>query len=394
MAAESPGPPRIGLALGGGGARGYAHVGVLQVLEESGIRPDVVAGTSIGALVGAAYLGGSLAQLTAEMLGIRLHEIPTLLSPSWSLSGLFSGRTVLEKISAHLGTDRIENLPRPFATVAVDIQTGTPTTFSRGDIKKAIRASLSIPGLSTPVMDGERVLVDGGVMEPLPVRATRELGADIVIAVDLFGESLPLPPPAEPKRDQGLAAHLQSAVAYLRARVHGEYETEDTGRAETSTKPLAAPNLLEVIERTSVINQRQLTGRSLGNALHPASGAYGDLRGPLMASRGTSRNEKAGDHQPQSDDRTGGVKHYERQHGGLLRIAQKGQQQTADERQRQNEQGAVKDQVLGAGMDTGHQRADCRQGQQCVQQCKPGRRALHANDPSKHIAAQADCHDE
>ena len=178
-----PRPPRIGLALGGGAARGFAHIGVLQVLEEQGIKPDLIVGTSAGSVVAALYAAG---RTPTEMASMAMTMDESSIT-DW----VFPGRSVLKgealaKFVRNLtGGKQIEQMRLPLGVVAADLQSGQPILFRRGDPGTAVRASSSVPGVFTPVKIGEREYVDGGVVSPIPVRYARQMGAEVVIAVDI-----------------------------------------------------------------------------------------------------------------------------------------------------------------------------------------------------------------
>jgi NTE family protein len=177
---------RVGLALGSGGARGWAHLGVLQALKERGIQVDYVAGTSMGSLVGA-FLAADredvLRELAQNLDWKRLR--PFFWEVSLSRSGLTDGRKLLEEFRKMLGLREFRELDLPFRAVATDLDTGGEVVLSSGNLLQAVRASISIPGLFSPVRVGRRLLVDGGLVNPVPVSVAREMGAQIVIAVDV-----------------------------------------------------------------------------------------------------------------------------------------------------------------------------------------------------------------
>jgi len=178
---------KLGLALGSGGARGSAHVGVLRVLEENGIRPDVIAGASMGAEVGGAYAAGvSVEELEALWRTMHVGRVMRTLLPTIPWAGWSSGAEVVRFVRRLVGDVQIEDLPLPFAAVATDLSSGLPHPITKGSLATAIRASLSIPGLFTPVWLDGRLLVDGGVSNPVPVDVARSLGADVVIGVDVL----------------------------------------------------------------------------------------------------------------------------------------------------------------------------------------------------------------
>jgi NTE family protein len=176
---------KIGLALGSGSARGLAHIGVLRAIEESGIKIDLIAGSSIGALVGAVYAGGELNALESSFKTFGWKKLVSLFDLVLPKSGLMDGKKVMEFVSSHLIIKEIEALPIPFQAVATDILTAEEILISEGDIANAIRASIAVPGIFTPVYDAGRILVDGGLVDPVPVSVVRAMGADFVIAIDL-----------------------------------------------------------------------------------------------------------------------------------------------------------------------------------------------------------------
>jgi len=176
---------KVGLALGGGSARGVAHIGVIDALVEEGIPIDIVAGTSIGAMVGAGFAAGKHEELKEFALSLDKWKLLTFFDPSNPFSGLVEGKKVTDYFGEKVGYSNIEDLPLRFAAVCCDYATGERVVLDHGPIVRSVRASMSVPGLFTPARVGGKVLIDGGVVEPVPVRTARELGADVVIAVDL-----------------------------------------------------------------------------------------------------------------------------------------------------------------------------------------------------------------
>lgn len=178
--------PKVGLALGAGAARGWAHLGVIAAVEECGIPVHCIAGTSAGALVAGVYASGQIGALTEVVLRLDWKEVLRYFSDiTLSRSGLVDGKKISDFIRRYITSSRLEDLRLPFRAVATDIVTGEEVILSHGDIIDAIRASISFPGIFTPVRVDDRLLVDGGLVNPVPVRVVRELGADIVIAVDV-----------------------------------------------------------------------------------------------------------------------------------------------------------------------------------------------------------------
>ena len=177
--------PRIGLALGGGAARGFAHVGVLQVLEEAGIRPDLVVGTSAGSLVAALYASGrSATQLQQIAEGMEEAAFT-----DWTLPllnrGMLRGESLARYVNAQVTGRLIEQMPLRLGIVATDLHSGEGVLFERGDTGTAVRASSAVPAVFVPVRIGGREYVDGGLVSPVPVRYARKMGAELVVAVDI-----------------------------------------------------------------------------------------------------------------------------------------------------------------------------------------------------------------
>ncbi|KAF0208744.1 MAG: patatin-like phospholipase family protein [Actinomycetota bacterium] len=178
---------KLGLALGSGSARGLAHVGVLKVLEEEGLAPDVVSGTSMGALVGALWCAGTTPARIEEIAGaFDMRSLMSLADVTIKGSAILSGEKVEEFLRKHLPAT-FEELRVPYACVSTDLALGERVVHRSGDLVRAVRASLSVPVVLMPVHEGARILVDGFLTDPVPVELARELGADVVIAVDVCG---------------------------------------------------------------------------------------------------------------------------------------------------------------------------------------------------------------
>jgi NTE family protein len=180
--------PVIGLALGGGAARGFAHIGIVRTLVEHGIVPNIVVGTSIGAVVGGAYAAGHLDTLEAWARGLQPRNILGYLDIRLNGSGLIGGDKLAMQLEAALGQTLIEELPLKFATVATEVRTGHEIWLTHGRIVDAMRASYALPGIFAPVLVGDRWLVDGALVNPVPVSAARAFGAEIVIAANLSSD--------------------------------------------------------------------------------------------------------------------------------------------------------------------------------------------------------------
>ena len=178
---------RVGLALGSGAARGWAHIGVLRALEEMGLRPGVIVGTSVGSLVAAAYAMDRLDELEDWVRGLRRMDVWRLVDTSFSGGGVMQGNRLLEAIGEQIGDAQIEELDVTYAAVATDLDTGQEVWIKKGSLLQAVRASSGLPGLFAPVRHDQQWLVDGGVVNPVPVSLCRALGADLIIGVNLNG---------------------------------------------------------------------------------------------------------------------------------------------------------------------------------------------------------------
>jgi NTE family protein len=249
---------RIGVALSGGGASGLAHIGVLEELEAAGIPIHCVAGTSAGAMVGAAYAAACLEAFRETMCALTRRRVLTLFDPIWPRSGLLEGRRSLELIRPHLGR-RIECLSRPFAAVATDLRSGAEVVLREGDVVEAVRASIAIPGLFTPQPWRGRLLVDGGLTNPIPVDVARQLGAQFVIAVS----ALALPDESFPRKEEPQRLTAQLLARFL-----------DSGTAPRREAPAEPPEvaadettddigLIEVLSNATGIVQARIAAARL-----------------------------------------------------------------------------------------------------------------------------------
>ncbi len=181
--------PRLGLVLGSGSARGWAHIGVIQTLRRAGIEPDIVCGTSIGALVGAAYAVGELDRFEEWVLSLGMRDVISFMDVRLN-GGMLKGGKLMEFFRRNFIDLSIQDLKKPFGAVATDLETGAEVWLRSGSAIDAIRASIALPGLFAPVWHEDRLLVDGGLVNPVPVSLARAMGADILIAVDLNSDLL------------------------------------------------------------------------------------------------------------------------------------------------------------------------------------------------------------
>lgn len=254
-------PPRIGLALGGGAARGFAHIGAIQVLEEAGIRPDFVVGTSAGSLVAALYASGKGGQeLAATALTLDEGAIT-----DWSFPGrgLIRGEALARFVREQTGGRLIEQMKLPLGIVATDLDSGAGMLFQRGDTGTAVRASSAVPAVFQPVKIGEREYVDGGLVSPVPVRYARQMGAEFVIAIDISS-----PPDGAPTGD-ALKLLLQTFAIMSRSINRFELREADL---------VLRPALVGV--SSADFNSRV---RAIRAGREAASAALADLRARLSA---------------------------------------------------------------------------------------------------------------
>ncbi|BAF70824.1 patatin-like phospholipase family protein [Nitratiruptor sp. SB155-2] len=196
---------RVSLVLGSGGARGYAHIGVIEELVAAGISIESISGSSMGALVGGLYAAGGMEEYKEWVLTLDVFDVATLLDLSFDKRGLIKGEKVFKKLEEIIGYRKIEDLPIKFTAVASDIKANKEIWFQEGDLLQAIRASISIPSFFTPVEWNDTLLVDGGVLNPLPVAPTMSDHTDAIIAVNVYGkgEKPAIELPKEVQKKQG-----------------------------------------------------------------------------------------------------------------------------------------------------------------------------------------------
>ena len=225
---------KVGLALGGGTARGLAHIGVLTVLEKEGIPIDLIAGTSAGAIFGSLYAQGKDASEIKELaLDLERHKLARFIDPSLSKTGFIKGQKIKDLLVSFIGGDiKFSDLRIPFACVATDIETGEEVVIDRGSVPEALRASISIPGIFTVVKRGGRYLVDGSLTNPVPVSLAKRMGADFIIAVNVIPD--------------------------VADRVHRV--------AKEGTKDFKAPNIIHIIVQSIYIGTYSLARSNLEGA--------------------------------------------------------------------------------------------------------------------------------
>ncbi|HEX7027332.1 MAG TPA: patatin-like phospholipase family protein [Gammaproteobacteria bacterium] len=243
--------PLIGLALGSGSARGWSHIGVIKVLEDAGVSPSIVCGTSIGALVGAAYAAGELNRLETWVRNLTWQSVMALLDVKFG-GGLISGAKLLDFFRSQFADPGIGGLPKTYGAVATELASGREVWLRNGSVIEAVRASIALPGLFTPGQINGKLLVDGGLVNPVPVSLCRALGAEIVIAVDLNWELL-----GRHYRTTALSAEppeeTPPALASILAKL-------PLGLGKNEQKPsIELPSILDVLATSLNIMQVRIT---------------------------------------------------------------------------------------------------------------------------------------
>jgi NTE family protein len=238
------GKPRLAIALGSGSARGWAHIGVLRALLQAGVVPDIVCGTSMGAFVGAAYASGSLDPLEGWARGLTRRDVLGFFDVSLGAGGLIKGEKLLGYTSRLFLDETFADLDKPFACVATDLASGREVWLREGRILDAVRASVALPGLLVPQLLDGRYLVDGGLVNPVPVSLCRALGADIVIAVDLSMDTIGL---RQRRGDVSAPAWRQTMGRWLGRE--GDGDGEDVAR----------PSLADVVSNSIAIMQGRIS---------------------------------------------------------------------------------------------------------------------------------------
>jgi NTE family protein len=246
---NDPYRPKVGLALGSGSARGWAHIGVIRVLQDAGIEPDIVCGTSIGSLVGAAYSAGELDELESWVQSLTWKTVVGLIDFTIS-AGFIKGIRLIDFFRSHFSDVEFSELSKPFGAVATELATGREIWLREGKVLDAVRASIALPGLFTPVERNGR--------NPVPVSLARAMGADIVIAVDLSVDLMsrrsrrPLPA-AKPVRKPGKVA---SHISTMLAKLHGKSKTGD---AEAKPPKTPVPSVIDVMATSLNIMQERIS---------------------------------------------------------------------------------------------------------------------------------------
>jgi len=252
--------PRIGIALGSGAARGWSHIGVINALEERGISPDIITGTSIGSLVGAAYADNKLAELEAWVEELKWHDVISYFDISMD-GGFIAGKKLFRFLRENFYDKDITELGKPFGAVATNMDTGIEVWLREGPVMDAARASSSIPGFFTPVSHEDGWLLDGGLVNPIPVSLCRAMGADIVIAVDLNSspmwsdESLDSQTAVEPQSAQSSS---DNAFVNQLTQLKNKIWPSDIGQSLLEKRD-DVPSILEVLSRSLNIMQLRIS---------------------------------------------------------------------------------------------------------------------------------------
>jgi NTE family protein len=240
----------VALALGSGAARGLAHIGVLRVLQQAGLQVSGIAGCSMGALIGGIYAAGKLGEYEDWVCELTEFDVLRLLDMTWgSRAGLIKGEAVIEALKALIGDHRIEDLPIPFTAVATDLNTRREVWLDSGNLFRAIRASIAIPGIFRPVRDGARLLLDGGLVNPVPMAPTASFSADLVVAVNVMATPAAHPlgtAPLTAKAPQhGYRERIESFVTRVQRKLAPEH---GKNADDTPDEPSITDILLESLE--------------------------------------------------------------------------------------------------------------------------------------------------
>lgn len=234
---------RVALALGSGGARGYAHIGVIHELEARGHEVVAIAGASMGALVGGMAAAGKLSEFTDWAVALTPRDVIRLVDPQWSSPGVVAAQRVFDEIRGFAGHHLIEELPIPFTAVATDLHARREVWFQRGRLISAIRASVAIPGVFTPVVMNGRLLGDGGILNPVPIEPMAAAVADLTVAVSLQGDRYPRDP-GSPAREQAAPSWRDTLVEKVRRRIGRSGGSEPVDEAEALLENLGISDVV------------------------------------------------------------------------------------------------------------------------------------------------------
>lgn len=251
---------KTGLVLGSGASRGWAHIGIIQALEDLGIKIDIVAGCSIGAYVGAAYASNNLDKLTEWAESLTEWQVVSLLGLGIKRGSLVSGNKVFQALSENFSEQTFEQLSKPLAVVATDLYSGREVAFTSGPIEPAVRASCAIPALFPPQLHENRWLIDGAVVNPVPVNLCRRLGADFVIAVNLRADFRPEIHEKFKEEHENNQRKTNDFFAKSQEFVQQWFSGEDKADGQPFDKSgLASPGIFSVISNSLDILQARVT---------------------------------------------------------------------------------------------------------------------------------------
>ena len=243
---------RIGLALGSGSARGWTHIGVIKALSRLGVEPDIICGCSIGALVGASYCAGNLNKLENWLLKLTKREVARFFELNWSFNGFVDADHLESFLNSYVCDEKvsIEELGKTYAAVSTDLENGREIWFTKGPVLQAVWASMSLPGLFPPIQNGGRWLIDGGLVNPVPVSICRALGAEVVIAVNLNGDIVGkhLAQKSKPESDHSIADRFIQSIKEYSESIFPDLANDDK-----------SPGLFDAIASSINITQDRIT---------------------------------------------------------------------------------------------------------------------------------------
>ena len=251
---KSTAEPKLGLALGSGASRGWSHIGVIKALLREGIEPDVICGTSVGAIIGGSYVAGNLEKLEQWVLSSTRTDVLRFFDINLSQSGFVDTERLSWFLHNYVAAEdqRIEDMPKKYAAVSTNLDTGREVWFTEGPLADAVRASMALPGLFPAIRHDERWLVDGGLVNPVPVSVCRALGADVVIAVNLnsgiIGKTNDETPEATPTDDRGIFSNIRQQAREYSSSIFPNHDDRDE-----------APGLFHAIANSVNIFQDRIT---------------------------------------------------------------------------------------------------------------------------------------
>lgn len=255
---------KIGLALGSGSSRGWAHIGVIEALEEHGIEISMITGVSAGSVIAVSYAGGGLTDIKKFALDMDWKRVLSFLDIAFPRSGFIEGKKVAELIQQYTRVSKFEDLNIPVTMVTTDLYTGEQVVLSKGNISNALRASMAVPGLLSPIQIQGRWLLDGGVVNPLPVDVCREMGADIVIAVDLNSERISKRFKSQDKSDSASVEKKRLEVIRSWVEQYGSAGKSVSDKIDKwFSREEPSPHILEILGSSLNIMQKKIEQMNL-----------------------------------------------------------------------------------------------------------------------------------